>query len=56
MTEEQWDAATLARPTQRAGAAEPNGDAKAIKNLEKRMREAGALDTGPDSDVLDGLL
>lgn len=56
ISEQQWDAATLARPTQRNGAPEPKGDALAVKNLEKRMREAGALEAGPDSDVLDGLL
>ncbi len=37
ITQEQWDAGTLALPTQRNGAAEPNGDVKAVRNLEKKM-------------------
>jgi hypothetical protein len=56
ISEQQWDAATLARPTQRSGSSEPAGDEKAVKNLTKNMRDAGMLEAGPDSDVLDGLL
>lgn len=53
ITPEQWDAATLATPTHRNGAAEPKGDARAIQNLSARMKAAGL--TG-DSEVLDTLL
>lgn len=53
VTAEQWNGAGLARPTQRNGAAEPKGDAKAVANLERKMADAGMLG---DNDVLDGLL
>jgi len=41
---EEWERGGLARPTQRAGAAEPPGDQKAMRTAAAFMREQGVLD------------
>lgn len=53
ITPEQWSEGSVARPTQRRGE-EPKGDAKAIKNLTARMKEASEV--MPDSEEMDGFL
>jgi hypothetical protein len=50
---EDWAKAGLAKPTQRAGAAEPKGEELAKANLAKRFREE---DQVGDADIADGLL
>ena len=52
----QYDYMALAQPTQRTGAAEPAGDEKAVRNLTRKMREAGMLGEGGDKEILEGLL
>lgn len=52
ITAEEWEAATLARPTQRKGKEIPKGDALAVAELTKKMREGGEVI--PDSEELDG--
>ena len=53
ITPEQWANGAVAKPTQRRGE-EPKGDAKAIKNLTARMKEASEV--MPDSEEMDGFL
>lgn len=48
VTPQQWDAAGLVRPTQRAGAAEPKGDQRAMKAVAQFQRDNGVAD--PDMD------
>lgn len=43
-TREQWNEGALARPTQRSGAAEPNGVEKAVRGVEQLFREAGGAE------------
>jgi hypothetical protein len=52
ITPEEWDAAALARPTQRKGKELPKGDALAVAELTKKMRESSEVI--PDSEELDG--
>lgn len=51
---EEWNAASLARPTAQRGAAEPPGEKKAIENLKRRFAQEDAGET--DSEITDGLL
>jgi hypothetical protein len=53
VTEEDWRQGSLARPTHRRGAAEPTGEALAVRNLERKMQQA---EQQGDSDILDTLL
>ncbi len=50
----EWAEAGLARPTQRAGAPEPKGDALATQNMEKKLKERGQLSN--DAEIEDTLL
>lgn len=47
ITEEEWNAASLKRPTQRTGAAEPAGRSKAISAVAAKIDEIGTAE--PDS-------
>lgn len=51
-TPEQWREAALARPTHRAGAAEPAGKEKAVQTVARFQRENGMTGT-PDPSSLD---
>jgi hypothetical protein len=53
-TEEDWEQGALAVPTQRRGGAEPNGRAKAIRNVQEILRQGG--DGATDAEIDDGLL
>lgn len=53
ITEEEWADGALARPTQRKGADVVKGDALAVANMEKRLRDKGG-DTIADAEEMDG--
>ena len=53
ITEEDWNDGALARPTQRKGSDMPKGDALAVANLEKKLRDMGG-DKTADADEMDG--
>jgi hypothetical protein len=53
-TEQEWDDATLAQPTQRRGGSEPNGRAKAIRSVQEIMRQGG--DGATDAEIDEGLM
>lgn len=58
ITEDQWARASVARPTHRSGAPEPKGEERAIRNLTKKMQEAGISDTPGSADeieIMEGL-
>lgn len=48
-TEEQWQNASLRRPTHRVGSQEPNGVVKAVQAIADLQREAGGASSEPDS-------
>lgn len=53
VSKKDWDDAALARTTHRKGAPEPNGVAKATRNLEKKLQEN---DAAGDRAILDTLM
>lgn len=54
-TKAEWDRGGTAVPTQRNNANEPNGVAKAKKNLESKFREQGLATTREDREIIDTL-
>lgn len=52
--QEDWNAAAVARPTQRNGAPEPKGDKRAMAAAHRFMRESGML--APEDESKDGFL
>ena len=53
---EEWRAAALQQPTHRSGAQELKGDALAVANLERKLREQGQGTGQEDSEIMDTLL
>jgi hypothetical protein len=49
--QEQWQRSGLARPTNRAGAAEPNGKAKAVNSVAQQLREMGSATNATTGDA-----
>lgn len=52
VSKEAWVGGAVNRPTQRRGAREPNGEEKAIQNLERKFREEERIQ---DSEIMNGL-
>lgn len=55
-SESEWAAGAVQKPTRRTGAAEPDGEQKAIANLTQKMREAGQLPGQGAQAIIDGFL
>ncbi len=56
--EERWNRGGLARPTQRSGAKEPKGEELAKRNVARKLKDAGGVDSeSPENgEIMDGLL
>lgn len=55
-TQEDYEQGTVARPTNRRGAAEPKGDVRAVAKVAEAMREQGISADDDSTDELDGFL
>lgn len=55
-TQEDWDRGGVSRPTARQTESEPDGELKAVRNLEKRLAESGKGSSIPSESELDGFL